>query len=75
MPMPTCLSCLSGGLERYTTTTVVTASAMTTNPTTMCALGRIGTPEEVASIALYLSSDEASFLNGTVVVCDGGQSL
>jgi NAD(P)-dependent dehydrogenase (short-subunit alcohol dehydrogenase family) len=38
-------------------------------------LGRIGTPEEVASLALYLSSDEASFINGAVVVCDGGQSL
>ena len=38
-------------------------------------LGRIGTPEDVASLALFLSSDEASFLNGTVVVCDGGQSL
>jgi NAD(P)-dependent dehydrogenase (short-subunit alcohol dehydrogenase family) len=38
-------------------------------------LGRIGTPEEVASLALYLSSDEASFLNGAVVVCDGGQTL
>jgi 2-dehydro-3-deoxy-L-fuconate 4-dehydrogenase len=38
-------------------------------------LGRIGTPEEVASLALYLSSDEASLLSGTVVVCDGGQSL
>jgi len=38
-------------------------------------LGRIGAPEEVASLALYLSSDEASFLNGAVVVCDGGQTL
>ena len=38
-------------------------------------LGRIGTPEEVASLALFLSSDEASYLNGSVVVCDGGQSL
>jgi NAD(P)-dependent dehydrogenase (short-subunit alcohol dehydrogenase family) len=38
-------------------------------------LGRIGKPEEVAGLALYLASDEASFLNGAVVVCDGGQTL
>lgn len=33
---------------------------------------RSGKPEEIAQVALFLASDEASFVNGTVVVVDGG---
>lgn len=35
-------------------------------------LGRFGEPEEVAELALFLASEEASFVNGCVVVIDGG---
>ncbi|MDG6998782.1 MAG: SDR family oxidoreductase [Nitrososphaerota archaeon] len=38
-------------------------------------IGRIGEPEDVANLALFLSSDEASFISGSVVVIDGGQCL
>ena len=34
-------------------------------------MGRFGTPEEVASLALYLASDEAAFTSGAVHVIDG----
>lgn len=34
-------------------------------------MGRFGSPEEVASLALYLASDEASFTNGAIHVIDG----
>ena len=36
-------------------------------------LGRAGLPEEVARAALFLASDEASFITGTQVLVDGGQ--
>jgi len=35
-------------------------------------IGRMGTPDEVASLALYLCSDEAAFVTGCDYVIDGG---
>jgi 3-oxoacyl-[acyl-carrier protein] reductase len=39
------------------------------------ALGRFGLPQEVASAAGYLASDEAAFITGQVLVVDGGMAL
>lgn len=38
------------------------------------AIGRMARPEEIASAALYLASDEASFMTGSEFVIDGGWS-
>ncbi len=35
-------------------------------------IGRLGTAEEIANLALYLASDEAGFMNGAVLPIDGG---
>ncbi len=38
-------------------------------------MGRIGTPEEIAEVAVLLASDEARFMTGSNIVIDGGMSL
>ena len=38
-------------------------------------LGRLGTPEDVARLHLFLASDEASYMTGQTVFCDGGITL
>ncbi len=38
-------------------------------------IGRLGTPEEIAALAVYLASDESAFTTGTTHVIDGGWTL
>jgi 2-keto-3-deoxy-L-fuconate dehydrogenase len=38
-------------------------------------MGRLGTAEEVAALALHLASDESGFTTGTTAIVDGGWSL
>src|SRR6202453_3646446 len=38
-------------------------------------MGRLGTPEEVAYLALFLASDEASYITGQAHLVDGGMAL
>jgi 2-keto-3-deoxy-L-fuconate dehydrogenase len=37
-------------------------------------MGRLGRPEEVAALAVYLASDEASYTTGVIHIIDGGWS-
>jgi len=37
-------------------------------------MGRVGTPEEVASVAVFLASDEASYVTGANFLVDGGMT-
>ncbi len=38
-------------------------------------LGRLGTPRDIANCALFLASEEASYITGTTITVDGGQTL
>jgi NAD(P)-dependent dehydrogenase (short-subunit alcohol dehydrogenase family) len=40
----------------------------------LCPAGRLGTPEEVARCAVFLASDDSTFVNGHALVVDGGMS-
>ena len=37
-----------------------------------CPLGRIGTPEDMAGVAIYLASRAGAYVTGTVIPVDGG---
>jgi NAD(P)-dependent dehydrogenase (short-subunit alcohol dehydrogenase family) len=60
------------------TDTPMLREAMTSEQLTAFAhtypMGRLGRPEELANGALFLASDEASFVTGTAFYVDGGQS-
>lgn len=38
-------------------------------------MGRLGTPEEIAALAVYLSTDDAQFITGQAIAIDGGLTL
>lgn len=38
-------------------------------------MGRLGTPEEIAALCVYLASDESAYMTGAVLTIDGGMTL
>ncbi len=38
-------------------------------------LGRFGRPEEIAQLAVFLASDELSYINGAILPADGGITI
>jgi len=41
---------------------------------TTAVLGRLGTPEDIAHLALFLASDDASFISAETIACNGGRT-
>jgi len=42
---------------------------------TFTPIGRPGTPEEVGHVAVFLASEEASYVTGQLIVVDGGNTI
>jgi 3-oxoacyl-[acyl-carrier protein] reductase len=38
-------------------------------------MNRFATPEEIANLALFLASERASFITGSTIIADGGQTV
>jgi 2-keto-3-deoxy-L-fuconate dehydrogenase len=38
-------------------------------------MGRLGAPEEIAAIAVYLAGDESAYTTGQVFIVDGGITI
>ena len=70
------VNCLAPGLVKTDF-----ARALWDNPQTLdralskTPLGRIGQPEDIAGAAVFLASDEASYVTGQVLVVDGGATI
>lgn len=56
------------GMARLAPTEEARQAAISSVP-----LRRLGTKDDIANLALFLCSEAASFINGAVLVCDGGQ--
>lgn len=52
--------------------TVLVSPAETRAAIESCPLRRLGRPEDVAAVALFLASDDAAFVNGAILTVDGG---
>jgi 3-oxoacyl-[acyl-carrier protein] reductase len=57
----------------YTVMTPEQIEQFIKNETSATVLGRLGTPEDIAHLALFLASDEASFITGETIASNGGR--
>jgi len=60
------------GLAVESKMTGLSASELLKRSEAKIPLGRIGTPEEIARVVLFLASDQASYVTGAIVPMDGG---
>jgi NAD(P)-dependent dehydrogenase (short-subunit alcohol dehydrogenase family) len=64
---------LAKALGLPTTKAERTVSLVKETSTTLQPIPRAGTPDDIASLAIFLASDESSFITGQDIVVDGGQ--
>lgn len=76
-PMGIRVNCIAPGFIR----TKMSAAALDSDPErknkvlSRTPMGTLGVPEDVANAAYFLASDESSFMTGTVIPVDGGNSI
>ncbi|WP_024851727.1 SDR family NAD(P)-dependent oxidoreductase [Hydrogenovibrio kuenenii] len=69
-PGPVETPMLNAEFEHFSDPKASRSEAVSTIP-----LGRLGTPDEIAKVALFLSTDDASFIQGASIMADGGKTL
>jgi len=61
---------IAGGMN----TPILNKENLVSGLTQQVPLKRLGKPEEIVKIALFLASDDSGFINGTTIVADGGMT-
>ena len=50
----------------------ITPEVMMESVKTSHSIGRMADPEEIAKVLVFVASDDASYMTGSCVLCDGG---
>lgn len=61
---------IAGGMN----TSILNKEVLVSGLTQQVPLKRLGKPEEIVQVALFLASEDSSYINGTTIVADGGMT-
>jgi len=61
---------IAGGMN----TPILNKEILVSGLTQQVPLKRLGKPEEIVQVALFLASEDSSYINGTTIVADGGMT-
>ena len=69
-----CVNCIAPG-RIMTPLAAVAGEAVNNDYISLIPVGRLGQPEDIAGVASFLASDDASFVTGAVIDVNGGSYM